>query len=209
MKRSQARLEREFGPLTGNPNVGGVTFDGQRVWAAVGDKLQSLDAETGEPGRAIPVPAHAGTAFDGRYLYQIAESRIQKIDAATGRVVASLPAPGNGGDSGLAWAEGVLWVGVYRDRKIHQIDADTGRLLRTIESNRYVTGVSWIQGQLWHATWEQDESEIRRVDPDTGDVLESIELPAGITVSGLEGDGSGRFFCGGGGTGKVRVLRRK
>jgi outer membrane protein assembly factor BamB len=208
MKKSSARLEREFGPLAGKPNVGGVTFDGQQVWAAVGDKLQSLDPDTGEPGRAIGVPAHAGTAFDGTHLYQIAESRIQKIDAATGRVVATMPAPGNGGDSGLAWADGVLWVGVYRDRKIHQIDARTGKVLRTIESDRFVTGVSWTHGELWHATWEGDESEIRRVDPGSGEVLESIELPAGITVSGLESDGDGRFFCGGGGTGKVRVLKR-
>jgi hypothetical protein len=53
------------------------------------------------------------------------------------------PAPG-GGDSGLAWAEGTLWVGQYRNRKIHQIDPQTGAILRTIESNRFVTGVTWI-----------------------------------------------------------------
>lgn len=209
MKKSVARVVREFGPLEGKPNVGGVTFDGQQIWAAVGDRIQALDPITGEPGRAIGVPAHAGTAFDGKHLYQIAESSIQKIDAESGRVIATLPAPGGGGDSGLAWAEGVLWVGVYRDRKIHEIDPETGKVLRTLESNRFVTGVSWSHGELWHATWEGDESEIRRVDPDSGDVLESVELPAGIHISGLESDGSGQFFCGGGGTGKVRVLRRE
>jgi glutamine cyclotransferase len=208
MKKSVARVVQEFGPFEGKPNVGGVTFDGQQIWAAVGDRIQALDPLTGEPGRAIGVPADAGTAFDGTHLYQIAENRIQKIDARSGRVVATLPAPGGGGDSGLAWAEGFLWVGVYRDRKIHQIDAETGRLLRTMESNRFVTGVSWSHGQLWHATWEGDESEIRRVDPESGEVLESVELPAGVHVSGLEADGNGQFFCGGGGTGKVRVLRK-
>lgn len=209
MKKSVAKVVREFGPLEGKPNVGGVTFDGQQVWAAVGDRIQAIDPETGQPGRAIGVPAHAGTAFDGKHLYQISESRIQKIDASTGRVVATLPAPGGGGDSGLAWAEGVLWVGVYRDRKIHQIDAETGEVLRTLESNRFVTGVSWSHGELWHATWEGDESDIRRVDPDSGEVLECIQLPAGVTVSGMEADGAGQFFCGGGGTGRVRVLRRE
>jgi glutamine cyclotransferase len=208
MKKSAAEVIREYGPLPGNPNVGGVTFDGQQVWAAVGERLQAIDPHTGEQGRAIDVAAHAGTAFDGKHLFQIAEKQIQKIDVETGRVVATFAAPGNGGDSGLAWAEGVLWVGAYRERKIHQIDAETGRLLRTLESNRFVTGVSWSHGELWHATWEGDESEIRRLDPDTGEVLESIQLPAGITVSGLEADGNGQFFCGGGGTGKVRLLRR-
>lgn len=207
MKKSAARVVREFGPFDGKPNVGGVTFDGQQVWAAVGDRIQAIDPVTGQPGRAIGVPAHAGTAFDGKHLYQISESRIQKIDASTGRVVATLPAPGGGGDSGLAWAEGVLWVGVYRDRRIHQIDAETGELLRTLESDRFVTGVSWSHGELWHATWEGDESDIRKIDPDSGEVLEHIQLPAGITVSGLEADGTGQFFCGGGGTGRVRVIR--
>ncbi len=209
MKKSAARVVREFGPFAGDPKIGGVTHDGKHVWAAMGDRLQSIDPETGEPGRAINVPAHAGSAFDGKHFFQIAESRIQKIDAETGRVVATLPAPGNGGDSGLAWAEGMLWVGVYRDRKIHQIDAETGRILRTIESNRFVTGVSWTNGELWHATWEGDESELRRVNPDTGEVLETLELPAGITISGLEADGKGQFYCGSGGAGKVRAVRRE
>jgi outer membrane protein assembly factor BamB len=208
MKKSAATVAREYGPFPQASKVGGVTFDGQSVWAAVGDRLQSFDPVSGQPGRAIAVPAHAGTAFDGKHLYQIAESRIQKIDAATGRVVATLPAPGNGGDSGMAWAEGVLWVGVYRERKIHQIDADTGQILRTLESNRFVTGVTWTQGELWHATWENDESELRRVDAKTGEVLEALELPEGVTVSGLESDGKDGFFCGGGGTGKVRAVRR-
>jgi glutamine cyclotransferase len=158
--------------------------------------------------RSIDVAAHAGTAFDGRYLYQIAEDRIQKIDPKSGRVIATIPAPADGGDSGLAWAEGTLWVGHYRERKIHQIDPETGNILRTLESNRFVTGVTWVDGELWHATWENDESELRRVDARTGEVLESLEMPRGAGVSGLESDGADRLFCGGGGTAKVSVVRR-
>ena len=92
-----------------------------------------------------------------------AEDRIQKIDPKTGRVLATIPAPGGGGDSGLAWAEGTLWVGQYRERKIDQVDPETGEILRTIESNRFVTGVTWVEGELWHGTWEGDESDLRRV----------------------------------------------
>jgi glutamine cyclotransferase len=154
------------------------------------------------------VAAHAGTAFDGEHLFQLAEDRIQKIDPKTGRVLATIPAPGGGGDSGLAWAEGALWVGQYRDRKIHQVDPQTGTILRTIESNRFVTGVTWVDGELWHGTWEGDESELRRVDAETGEVLETLEMPPGANVSGLESDGGDRFFCGGGSSGKVRAVRR-
>src|ERR1700686_2149731 len=208
MNQSAAEIVREYGPFPGVDRVNGVTYDGQQVWFAAGDTLNAFDPASGKMLRSIDVVAHAGTAFDGEHLFQIAEDRIQKIDPKTGRVVATIPAPGGGGDSGLAWAEGTLWVGQYRNRKIHQISPDTGAILRTIESNRFVTGVTWIEGELWHATWEGDESDLRRIDPQTGEVLESLEMPQGVNVSGLESDGSDQFFCGGGSSGKVRAVRR-
>ena len=208
MRRSTAEIVREHGPFPGVDRVNGVTHDGQHVWFASGAKLNALDPVTGKMLRSIDVAAHAGTAFDGQHLFQIAEDRIQKIDPKTGRVLATIPAPGAGGDSGLTWAEGTLWVGQYRDRKIYQIDPQTGAILRTIESNRFVTGVTWVEGELWHGTWEGDESELRRVDPRTGEVLERLAMPPGMGVSGLESDGIDHFFCGGGASGKVRVVRR-
>jgi len=209
-KQSPAQVLQEYGPFPGVSAVHGLTFDGQRVWFAVGERIQSLDPQDGRLERSIEVPAHAGTAFDGTHLYQIAESRIQKIDPASGEVLSSIPAPGNGGDSGMAWAEGSLWVGEYRARKIHQVDPETGEVLRTIDSNRFVTGVTWVEGQLWHATWEPEAtySELRRIDPQSGAVLEQLDLPEGVHVSGLEADGGERFYCGGGTSGKVRAVRR-
>jgi glutamine cyclotransferase len=208
MKNSPAEILREYGPFPGIEGVHGVTYDGEHVWFAAGEKLLSLDPASGKVLRSIDVAADAGTAFDGRHLYQIAEKRIQKIDPKSKRVLATIPAPGNGGDSGLTWAEGTLWVGQYRDRKIHQIDPETGRILRTIESNRFVTGVTWVDGELWHATWEDNESELRRVDPRSGAVLESLSMPPDTGVSGLECDGADRFYCGGGDSGKLRAVRR-
>jgi glutamine cyclotransferase len=208
MKRAVAEILEEYGPFPGIDDVAGVTFDGRQVWFASGDRLNALDPASGKVVRSIDVAAHAGTAFDGEHLYQIAEDRIHKIDPKTDRVVATIPAPGGGNDSGLAWAEGTLWVGQYRARKIHQVDPDTGAILRTIESNRFVTGVSWVDGELWHATWEGDESDLRRIEPQTGKVLEKLDMPPGVKVSGLESDGGDRFFCGGGGSGKVRAVRR-
>ena len=208
MIRSAAEILREYGPFPGVDHVHGVTYDGEQVWFATGDKLNAFDPARGEALRSIDVAAHAGTAFDGRHLFQIVEGRIQKIDPKSGCVLATIPAPGGGRDSGLAWAEGTLWVGQYRDRKIHQIDPQTGAILRTIESNRFVTGVTWVDGQLWHATQERDKSDLRRVDPGTGEVLETVEMPPGMSVSGLESDGGERFFCGGGKSGKVRAVRR-
>jgi glutamine cyclotransferase len=208
MRRSTAEIVREYGPFPGVDQVHGVTYDGQQVWFAAGDTLKAFDPGSGAMRRSIDVAAHAGTAFDGQHLYQIVEDRIEKIDPSTGRVLAAIPAPGGGGDSGLAWAEGTLWVGQYRERKIHQVDPRTGAILRTIECSRFVTGVTWIDGELWHGTWEGDESDLRRIDPRTGEVLEKLEMPRGVSVSGLESDGGDRFFCGGGNSGKVRSIRR-
>jgi glutamine cyclotransferase len=208
MKRSLAEVLHEYGPFDGAARVNGVTFDGQHVWFASGDRLNALDPATGGVVRTVNVGADAGTAFDGEHLYQIAEDRIQKIDPKTGKVLSTIPAPGRGGDSGLAWAEGTLWVGQHRGRRIHQIDPETGTILRTIESKRIVTGVTWVDGELWHGTWEGDESDLRRIDPETGKVLEQLNMPPGTGVSGLESNGRDQFFCGGGGSGTVRVVRR-
>ncbi len=208
MQRSPAKIVREYGPFPGIEQVAGVTYDGQRVWFASGDRIHALDPTTGATQRALDAAAHAGTAFDGKHLFQIAEGRIDKLDPETGRVLATIPAPGDGGNSGLAWAEGTLWVGEYKNRRIHQIDPETGAILRTIEASRFVTGVTWVDGELWHGTWEDDASDLRRIDPQSGEVLELLDLPAGVGVSGLESDGRDRFFCGGGNSGKLRVVRR-
>ena len=208
MKRKTAEVVREYGPFSVADRVHGVTYDGERVWFATGDGLSALDPASGQVRRTLAVAAHAGTAFDGRHLFQLAEDRIQKVDPATGRVLATLPAPGGGGDSGLTWAEGTLWVGQYQEGKIHQVDPATGAVLRTIATSRFVTGVTWVDGELWHGTWEGDASELQRIDPANGAVLERLEMPRGTGVSGLESDGADLFYCGGGPAGTVRAVRR-
>jgi glutamine cyclotransferase len=208
MKHSAAEIIREYGPFAEVNEVAGVSFDGRRVWFASGNRLNALDPDSGEIVGGIDIAADAGTAFDGKHLFQIAEAVIRKIDPTTGKVLGTIPAPGNGEDSGLAWAEGTLWVGQHRAAKIHQIDPETGVVLRTIRSDRFVTGVTWVDGELWHATWQGEESDVRHIDPETGEVFERLEMPAGTGVSGLESDGRDRFFCGGASSGKVRAIRR-
>lgn len=204
MSRSKAEIVREYAVAE---SVHGVTFDGESVWFASDDGLTSFDPTTGEAKRKIVVQAPAGTAFDGRHLYQVTPEAILRIDPATGNEVGRLPSPGEDA-AGLTWAEGSLWVSLYKGRKILRIDPKNGEVQKTISSNRNVTGVTFLDAELWHATWEGDESDIRRVDIETGEVRETIEMPAGVGVSGLEHDGQETFFCGGGKSGKVRAVRR-
>lgn len=204
----QAAIVREYGPFPEVEQVAGVTYDGDLTWFAAGKQLVAFEPETGKTVRHLPVACDAGTAFDGRHFYQLAGAEIHQIDAKSGAVLGSIPAPGQGRDSGLTWAEGKLWVGQYLDRKIHCIDPKTGRILKTLESDRYVTGVTWTGNELWHATWEDDQSELRQVDASSGKVLERVAMPAGVTISGLESNGRDVFFCGGGRSGKVRAVRK-
>jgi len=206
MKRAAATIVREYGPFPGVSHVHGVSYDGSNVWIATGDTLDAIEPDTGKTVRKLNVPAHAGTAFDGRHLFQISGDRIQKVDPQTGAVVATIPAPE--GASGMAWAEGSLWVGQHRKRQIHQVDPQTGAILRTLNSNRFVTGVTWVDGEMWHGTLEADQSELRRIDPRSGEVLEQLDMPPGIAVSGLESNGSDTFYCGGSSSGKLRAVRR-
>lgn len=208
MKRKPAEILREYGPFPGIDCVNGVSFDGHLVWFASGDRLNALDPESGRILRRIEIPADAGTAFDGRHMYQIAGGAIRKLDPRDGALLATLPAPAGGQASGLAWAEGMLWVGQYQVCRIHQVDPETGAILRTIASDRFVTGVTWSDGALWHGTWQDGASDIRRLDPETDAVVERLEMPAGTGVSGLEADGGDRLFCGGGDSGRIRAVRR-
>src|SRR4051794_10771563 len=125
MDSSAAEILRAHGPFPGVDQGHGLTFDGRHVWFASGGRLTAVHPGRGGPEQSIEAPARAGTAFDGEHLFQIAADRIQKIDPNTGRVVGTIPAPAGGAVSGLAWAEGTLWVGRYRERKIHQVDPNT------------------------------------------------------------------------------------
>lgn len=203
-----AQIVREYGPFPGTAEIAGVTFDGAHVWFGRGESLVALDPQSGATKRELAVVATAGTAFDGKHLWQLADDRILKLDRETGQVLATIPAPAEGRDSGLTWAEGTLWVGEYRARKIHQIDPASGAILRTIESDRFVTGVSWTDGELWHGAMDEAGGELRQIDPESGTVLERLTLPAGVFVSGLEAAGTELFYCGGGASGKLRAVRK-
>ena len=159
--------------------------------------------------RSIDVAAHAGTAFDGKHLFQIAEDVIQKIDPEDRPRARHHPGARQWRRFRPRLGRRVA-LGRRISRRARSIRSTPrpGKILRTIESNRFVTGVTWVDGELWHGTWEGDESDVRRIDPETGEVLEKLDMPAGMGVSGLESDGGDRLFCGGGNSGKVRAIRR-
>jgi hypothetical protein len=204
---SDAEVIREYVPIE-HGEVHGVTFDGKLVWYARDDELVAFDPETEKVVRRHRVPAaRAGTAFDGKHIYQLARGEILVIQPEDGTIVRRMPSPDKGEDSGMAWADGYLWIGQHRPSKIHKVDARTGHVVKTLTSDRFVTGVSCVDGALWHAaSGDGQPCELRRVGAD-GAVEETLALPV-RAISGLEAVGDDTFWCGGE-QGKLRRVRRK
>jgi hypothetical protein len=200
-----AEIVREYRPLA-DGSVHGVTFDGQLVWYARDDELVAFDPDAEKVVRRLAVPgARAGTAFDGEHLYQLAGAEVLVIRPADGRVVRRLGLPDKGHHSGMAWADGHLWIGDYHGRKIHKVDAKTGEVAKTLTSDRFVTGVSCVDGAVWHgASGDGEPCELRRLGPD-GTVEESLTLPV-KHIAGVEGNRDGAFWCGGE-NGTLRLVR--
>ena len=203
---SEAEVIREYVPIDDRP-IHGVTFDGTLVWFARNDEIVAFDPEAEKVVRRLRVPsAQAGTAFDGENLYQLAQGEILVVQPSTGRILRRMPAPGKGEDSGMAWADGYLWIGQYRQSKIHKVDAKTGEVVKTLSSDRFVTGVSCVEGALWHgASGDGRSPELRRLAAD-GTVEECLTVPVS-GISGVEATSEG-FWCGGH-KGELRLVRRK
>jgi len=213
MSMKSAEIVREVNPID-EERIHGVTFDGKLVWFARDDELVAYDPETSTVVKRLSVPgARAGTAFDGEHLYQLAGGEIVVVRPSDGVVVRRMPAPGKSEDgtstardcSGMAYADGYLFVGVGRAAKILKIDAGTGALVKTLSSDRFVTGVSCVGGALWHGVSTDGKTpELRRLGPE-GAVEEAVVVPV-EHIAGVEGTGDGTFWCAGE-RGKLRLVR--
>jgi streptogramin lyase len=206
-KTGEAEVVREYMPID-DRGIHGVTFDGKLVWFARNDEVICFDPNTSEVVRRYSIPgAGAGTAFDGEFIYQLAKEEIVVVRPSDGAVVRRLPSPGKGADSGMAWGDGYLWVGQYSQGKINKVDPKTGEIVKTLTSDRFVTGVSCVDGELWHAGVGNDRpTELRRLGPE-GKVEEALTVPVSL-ISGMERTKDGDFWCGGE-KGKLRLVRRK
>ena len=95
MVRSVAEILREYGPFPGVDHIE-VTFDGQHVWFASGDKLNALDPASGKTVRSIGV---AADAYRDRKIHQ------ERLEMPPGAGVSRFEADGDqffcgGGRSG-------------------------------------------------------------------------------------------------------------
>lgn len=207
-RHEDAEVAREYVPFADRGHVHGVTFDGKLVWFACNDEVVAFDPAAERVVKRFPVPAaNAGTAFDGKHLYQLAKNEIVVLDPSDGRIVRKFSAPADGDASGMAWADGYLFVGQFREARIHKVDPKTGEVVKTLTSDRFVTGVSCVDGELWHGvSYDGKPSELRHVAAD-GTVVESLSVPV-EGIAGVEAAGDGGFWCGGE-KGTLRLVRRK
>jgi streptogramin lyase len=214
----QATTVRELS-LPDFGHVHGVTCDASgNVWFAHGEgDLVCVEPKNGRVLRRFDdIGATSGTAFDGTHLWQIAGDRVVRMNPQTGAVVHSIPTPLGVHCSGMAWmpggVRGALWIGSFQGRELVKVDAETGAELKRLATDRLVTGVEWIDGELWHGAWKSEEepvgAELRRVDPDSGRVEAELRMPDDFAVSGVGADREGRLWCGGSFGGGIRAVRR-
>jgi streptogramin lyase len=196
-------------------SVHGVTCDSEgNVWFAHGEgDLICVEPRNGRIVRRFDgIGATSGTAFDGSHLWQITADAIVRLDPKTGAVERTIDRPEGVHCSGMAWVDGALWIGDYANRMLVKLDPETGRITKRLESDRLVTGVAWIDGQLWHGAWGRDEepydARLRRVDAESGAVLEELRMPDDWSVSGTGVDAEDRIWCGGSHGGGLRAVRR-
>ena len=198
------------GPFRASNSVDGVTYDGQHVWIAAARRAERL--RSGERTRRCArstSPRTRAPPSTASICFRSPRSASRRSIPRPASVLATIPAPGGGGDSGLAWAEGSLWVGQYRERKIHQVDPETGAILRTIESNRFVTGVTWVDGELWHGTLgRRRERTASHRSAKPAKCWSSWRCQRASRCPGSNPMARDRFFCGGGSSGKVRAVSR-
>jgi len=205
--RRDAEIVREYTPID-DRQIHGVTFDGQLVWFARDGEVVAFDPEAEKVVKRLPVPsADAGTAFDGENIYQLAKGEIVVVRPSDGHVVRRLRAPDKGMCSGMAWADGYLFIGQFRESRIHKVDAKTGEVVKTLKSDRFVTGVSCVDGAVWHGASDDGKpSELRRLAAD-GTLEEVLAVPV-EAIAGVESNGDGAFWCGGN-KGKLRLVRKR
>ena len=208
MKRSAAEIVREYGPFPGVDRVNGVTYDGQHVWFASGDKLNAFDPASGKTAaldrrrracrngvrRPAPVPDRRGPHPEDRSedrpraRHDPGARRRRRLRARLGRRHAVGGAVSRPEDPS----------GRSRDRR----DPSHHR----VQPLRHRGHLGRRRALARHLGSRRERAAARR--SRTGEVLEQLEMPPGVGVSGLESDGGDRFFCGGGSSGKVRAVRR-
>ncbi len=202
-------IERTYGPFEGARGAFGVAHDGLHLWVAGGDGIRAVDPGSGEVVGIAQVNADAGTAYDGRWLYQLSEGFILRVDPKTGTEVGRVPAPCQEGHSGMAWANGSLWIGEYRGGRIHRVDPATGEVQSVVQTQRYVTGIAWVGPHLWHGSAGAGRADVDHLDEASGQALRRLQLPEGLAVAGVAVDPEGRMYCAGGSDGLVRLISER
>jgi nucleotidyltransferase/DNA polymerase involved in DNA repair len=121
MKRSAAEILREYGPFPGVDHVHGVTFDGQHVWFAAGDKLNAFDPASGKVLRSIDVaaqerPSTASTCFRSPRIASRRSIRRPAVCSRRSRRLAAAVTRGSRGPKGRSG-----WGSIGAGRSIKSI----------------------------------------------------------------------------------------
>jgi streptogramin lyase len=167
----------------------GVAITSSAVWVANhhGGTVAELDPATGAVRRSVElVPAGPGgpqnMVAEGNDLWVelAAHDAVARIDIETGTVVQRVSVPG-GVCGGVALDDAHLWIASARcgSGRLSSIDRTTGRAAQVADVRRFgnwPNDVASALGSLWVTV--DSPSRLLRLDPRTGNVVGSRDLPA-------------------------------
>jgi streptogramin lyase len=178
--------------------VDGILY--QEIYNPIEERnIYRMDPETGEVLGVVPYAGESphGLAYDGHNLWQgdYPNDVLYKLDPLTGAIRDSFPAPGGteGQHLGIGWDGEWLWIAdTHGPEKIWKVDTlgvVHGQIPAPGDSP---FGLAWGAGFIWvsNNVLGGAPATIYKLDPETGDVLDSFLCPdGGGAPNGITHDG--------------------
>ena len=188
-----SRIDPRSGAVTTRIDVGGepayLASDGKAVWVIEFSSRAIIRVDPASNSvTTVPTPGDAGgwPVVGNGAVYQWTSAGLIEVDAATRSNVAtnSTIQP-----ESLAFANGLVWVGSGTSG-IARLDPSTLAKKDTIAPSVDASGVLAFDGR-W--MWAANRSTVTQLDPATGKVIETYNLPSEVD-GGMGAASGGRFW---------------
>ena len=128
-------------------------------------------------------------AWDGNYLWRskhAGAADLVKISPETGEILAEFENPGIAQDRGIAFDGQSLWVNDFTQKKVFEIDPNTGKILSSFaipDMGSGSSGIAWDGEYLYLVNWLK-QNELHKVDRKGNFIgIVTLEGEGGISIT--------------------------
>lgn len=190
-----ARIELESGDVGATvPDVQGMIFANDRLWASTGGAVLELDPVSGETVRRSPLPRLSGfLAFgDGAvwaYRWSADATGVEsvlEIDPLTLRVVSEVPVSDCEEARGIAYAFETVWIACKDSDHVLRVVPGKNRVVATIPTGQGPHHLAEGAGSMWVTNYR--DNTVSRIDPAANEVVATVpDVGAGIGIASVDG----------------------